>query len=52
MPPGHPGFEESLAIAEGSKAIVFCLWTNGINWYYCIGFDEKNQLVTKAEGNG
>jgi hypothetical protein len=52
LPPGHKGFNESLAAAQESTAVVFCLWRNGINWYYCLGFDESRQLVVKAEGNG
>ena len=51
LPSGHDGYEESLARAKSSNAVAYDLWVNGINWYYCIGFDGAGLVAFKAEGN-
>jgi hypothetical protein len=48
--PQQIGFEDEFARANKSKAVEYFLWRNGINWYYCIGFDENDELVVKLEG--
>lgn len=49
--PQRKGFEESFKRAELSNSVEYYLWMNGTNWYYCIGFDENNNVSTKGEGN-
>ncbi len=51
LPSGHRGYEDSLALAKTSNAIKYDVWRNGVNWFYCIGFDEDGLLAVKAEGN-
>lgn len=51
LPSGHRGYEDSQARAMSSNAVTYDLWINGINWYYCVGFDEAGLLAFKAEGN-
>ncbi len=48
--PQSAGFESEFARAKESNAVEYFLWRNGVNWYYCIGFDKNNKLVTKLEG--
>ncbi len=48
--PQRRGFEDEFSRAEKSNAVEFYLWRNGMNWYYCIGFDENDELVVKIEG--
>ena len=48
--PQRHGFEEQFEAAERSSAVEYALWHNGINWYYCIGFDSHGKVVIKGEG--
>ena len=34
-----------------SKCVVFLVWRNGGNWFYCIGVDDAGKIVVKADGN-
>ena len=45
------GFEDEFARANDSGAVRFFLWRNGLNWYYCIGFDENDLLTIVVEGH-
>ena len=49
--PQKQGVEELFQDSTKSKSTIYYLWMNGGNWYYSIGFDEKNKLTFKAEGN-
>lgn len=49
--PQRGGFEDAFERAEHSAGIAFYLWTNGPNWYYCLGFDNEGGLVVKEEGH-
>ena len=51
LPSAEVSHKEALARAEKSNAVAYDLWLNGINWYYCLGFDEDALLAVKAEGN-
>lgn len=48
--PQQNGFEDEFASAAKSTAVKYFLWRNGVNWYYCIGFDEDDKLVVVLEG--
>jgi len=50
LPQGH-GFEVEFGRAERSTAIIYYLFKNGTNWYYCLGFDSKGLLVVKTQGH-
>ncbi len=49
--PQKQGFEHYFDAAEHSNAVEYLLWINGMNWYYCIGFDESGDAVVKGEGH-
>lgn len=49
--PQRGGFEDAFERAGNSAAIAFYLWSNGSNWYYCLGFDKEGGLVVKEEGH-
>jgi hypothetical protein len=49
--PQEKGFEKEFERAKNSKARFYYLWLNGINWYYCVGFDEAGRLAVKSEGH-
>ena len=49
--PQKQGFEHYFDAAERSTAVEYLLWTNGMNWYYCIGFDASEKAVVKGEGH-
>lgn len=49
--PQREGFEEEFRRAAESNAEIYYLWTNGGNWYYCIGFDSEEKVVIKSEGH-
>ena len=48
--PQRKGFEKYFKEAERSGATEFYLWINGVNWYYCIGFDSAGKVAVKGEG--
>ena len=50
LPQKH-GFEHFLDAAESSSAVEYYQWVNGMNWYYCIGFDSFGAVVIKGEGH-
>ena len=49
--PQRKGFEDYFDAAERSTAVEYLLWINGMNWYYCIGFDASGNAVVKGEGH-
>lgn len=49
--PQRHGFEHHFDAAERSSAVEFYQWVNGMNWYYCIGFDSSGTVVIKGEGH-
>lgn len=49
--PQRRGFERLFEAAEESSAVEYYLWINGMNWYYCIGFDSGGAVVIKGEGH-
>jgi hypothetical protein len=49
--PQRHGFEDLFDAAEKSQAVEYYQWTNGVNWYYCIGFDSAGMVVVKGEGH-
>jgi len=49
--PQRQGFEHFFEAAEQSSAVEYLLWINGMNWYYCIGFDDNGAVVVKGEGH-
>ena len=49
--PQKYGFEHFFHAAESSTAVEYFQWLNGMNWYYCIGFDAKGEVVVKGEGS-
>ncbi|MBN2211827.1 MAG: hypothetical protein JW709_10575 [Sedimentisphaerales bacterium] len=52
-PPTGPteGYQNAIDRARQSPAVNYDLWLNGVNWYYCLGFDEHNLLAFKTEGH-
>lgn len=48
--PQRQGFEEAFRRAEASGATKFLLWLNGMNWFYCVGFDAQDRVVFTGEG--
>jgi len=48
--PQRHAFETEFERAENSNAVHFCLYRNGINWYYCLGFDSDGRLVVTGQG--
>jgi len=49
--PQRKGFEHYFDAAERSTAVEYLLWVNGMNWFYCIGFDASGSAVVKGEGH-
>ena len=49
--PQKKGFEHHFKEAEQAKGVIFYQWINGMNWYYCIGFDAEGKVVVKGEGH-
>ena len=49
--PQKKGFENFFKDSRESNSKIYLLWMNGGNWYYSIGFDEKNKVAFKAEGH-
>jgi len=47
--PQQLGFERLFEDAERSASIEYYLWRNGINWYYCIGFDRSGTVTIKRK---
>ena len=50
LPQKH-GFEPLFIAAERSGAVEYYQWVNGMNWYYCIGFNAAGEVVVKGEGH-
>jgi len=48
--PQRHAFESEFERAENSAAVHFYLYRNGINWYYCLGFDADGRLVVTGQG--
>lgn len=49
--PQRHGFEKLFAAADRSASTEYYLWINGMNWYYCIGFDRNGAVSMKGEGH-
>ena len=49
--PQRHGFEHHFDAAERSSAVEYYQWINGMNWYYCVGFDSSGAVVLKGEGH-
>ena len=49
--PQRQGFEDLFDTAEQSSAVKYYQWINGMNWYYCIGFNSSGEVVVKGEGH-
>lgn len=49
--PQRHGFEHFFDVAERSSAVKYYQWINGVNWYYCIGFNSAGEVVIKGEGH-
>ena len=49
--PQRHGFERFFDAAESSSAVEYYQWINGMNWYYCIGFNSDGVVVIKGEGH-
>ncbi len=49
--PQPQGFEQLYEEARRSASVEYYLWINGMNWYYCIGFDSNGKVAMKGEGN-
>jgi hypothetical protein len=48
---GQPGgYEFEYMAAEKSGASFFIFWTNGVDTFYTIGFDDKGRAIYKAKG--
>src|SRR5690606_35370611 len=39
--PQRKGFEDAFARADESNAVIYYWWMNGLNWFYCLGFDDE-----------
>jgi len=48
--PQRRAFEGEFERAEKSDAVHFYLFQNGVNWYYCLGFDADGRLVVTGQG--
>ncbi len=46
----YHGNENEYAKTNGVDARVFYTWVNGLDWFYCAGFDPRGRLVVKGEG--
>lgn len=46
----YEGNEKEYAKTNGIVAEVFYTWVNGVDWYYCVGFDRYGRLVVKGQG--
>ena len=49
--PQRHGFNHHFDCAERSSAVEYYQWINGMNWYYCVGFDSFGAVVIKGEGH-
>ena len=49
--PQRHGFEHLFDSAKKSSAVEYYQWINGMNWYYCVGFDSSGEVVIKGEGH-
>ena len=49
--PQRHAFESEFERAEASTAVHFYLYQNGVNWYYCLGFDADGLLVVTGQGS-
>ena len=49
--PQQHGFETLFEEAERSASTEYYLWINGINWYYCVGFERNGAVSMKGEGH-
>ncbi len=49
--PQRHGFKHHFDSAERSSAVEYYQWINGMNWYYCVGFDSFGAVVIKGEGH-
>jgi outer membrane protein assembly factor BamE (lipoprotein component of BamABCDE complex) len=43
--------ESDFKPAEIAQCCEFVVWSNGSNWFYCIGIDKNGIIVLKAQGN-
>ncbi len=50
LPQKH-GFERFFEAAEKSDSMEYLLWVNGMNWFYCMGFNALGNVVVKGEGH-
>lgn len=50
--PQREGYEDEFAAAQkfNTNAGEFCLWQNGMNIYYCVGFDSAGKFVGLVQG--
>lgn len=48
---GMSSFEGFFDAAEDSSAVEYHQWANGMNWFYCIGFDARGNVVLMGEGH-
>ena len=48
--PQYSGFEDEFLLANSSGAAEFFTWINGMNHFYCIGFDEDGRMIVIVEG--
>jgi hypothetical protein len=46
----YEGNEKEYARTNGRDAQVFYTWGNGIDWFYCVGFDGRDGLIVKGQG--
>ena len=44
------GYESEYAKTNGLKIALFYTWVNGIDHYYCVGFNDEDKLVVKGQG--
>lgn len=49
--PQRHGFEGQFEEADRSTSTEYYLWLNGVNWYYCIGFDRNGKVSMKGQGH-
>lgn len=48
--PQRHAFESEFERAANSGAVHFYLYRNGVNWYFCLGFDADGRLVVTGQG--
>lgn len=49
--PQYHGFEEEFDRANKSGATRFHTWINGMNHFYCIGFDDDGRMIIIVQGH-